>query len=132
MRHRRRRHQRRPDYVGVEDPAPDFGIRVDHADERADGGRVHHVVDAAERVGDLVDGRPARRLVGDVALDGDCAGPGLLRGRFDALAAPGQERDLLAALRQANRNATPEPARRANHHCPRHDRPLLSGMPFTK
>jgi hypothetical protein len=88
--------------------------------------RPHNTSEAAERVGGLANGRPARRLVGDVALDGDRAGPGFLRGRFDALAAPGQERDLVAALRQRDRNATPESARRANHHCPRHIRPFLS------
>ena len=61
VRHRRRRHQRRADDIGVEDAPPRFGVGIDHADERPDGRRVDEVVDAAKCVGGLVD-RPIGRM----------------------------------------------------------------------
>ena len=76
------------------------------------------VVDPAKRVGGILDGRSTRCLVGDIAFDGDRAGPRLLRRRLDALTTPGQQRDLFAALSKADTNAAPEPTRGTNHHCP--------------
>jgi hypothetical protein len=116
--HRRRRRQRRAYNVGIEDAPPRFGIGIHHADERPYGRCVHQVVDAAQCVSGIVDGRSARCLVGDIAFDGDRAWPCVLGRSLDTLTAPGEQRDMSAALRKADTNAAPEPARCANHHCP--------------
>ena len=108
MWHRRRRHQRRADDIGIEDAPPRFRIGVDHPDEWPYRGRVDEVVDAAERIGGIVDGRSTRFLVGDIAFDGDRARARFLGGSLDTCATPGKQRDLSATLREADTNATPK------------------------
>ena len=87
------------------------GVGVHEADERADPRRVDEAVDAAEPGGGLLDGGAARRLVGDVALDGERARSGVLGGVGEPLLAAGQERDLRPALGQPDPDAPTEPAR---------------------
>jgi hypothetical protein len=118
MRHRRRRHQRRPDHIGIEDPPPGVRIGVDHPDEWPDCRRVDQVVDTAERIGGFVDGRSTRSLIGDVAFDGDRARTRLRRSRLDTPLTTREQRDLSATLRETDTNAAPKPTRGADHHCP--------------
>ena len=55
---------------------------------------------------------------GDVALDGDRAWTCLLSRSLDTRTTPGEQRDLSAALRKTDTNATAQPTRCADHHCP--------------
>src|SRR5205823_6413292 len=109
---------RRPNDVRVENAPPRVGAGVDHANERTDGGRVDEVVDTAQCRGRLIERRPTRCLVGDIAFDGDGARTGFLGRGFDAGATPGEQGDLSAALGKTDTNATPKATRRPNDHCP--------------
>jgi hypothetical protein len=106
--HRRRRHQRCADDVGIENAPPRFRIGVDHPDEWPYRGRVDEGVDAAKRIGGIADGRSTRFLVGDITFDGDCIRARFVGGSLDACATPGKQRDLGATLCEADTNATPK------------------------
>ena len=102
--------------VGVEYPAPGARIGVGEPGQRADPRGVHERIDPAElrrRVGDR---RPAGIFVGDVALDRERRRPGFLRGVFEVLAPPGEQRNVRASLGEADPDATPEPARCTYHY----------------
>jgi hypothetical protein len=85
--------------------ADGLGVDVDEVREWTDGRCVDEGVDPAEATGGLLDRRPGRRLVGDVARDRECAGAGLLGGGVEARFAPCEKRDPGAALREDFRDA---------------------------
>ena len=99
---------RRADDIGIEDAPPGFRIGVDHPDEWPYRRCVNQAVDAAERIGSIIDGRSTRFLVGDIAFNGDRARARLRGGSLDACATSSEQRDLSATLREADTNATPK------------------------
>ncbi len=111
-------HERSADDIGVEDLPPGLGVHVGQCGERADGRRVDERIDPAHLLGRLVDGRSARRGVGDVARDRHRARAGLLRGRLEPLEPACQQRGLRSSLGQANPDAAAQPARRPDDDGP--------------
>ena len=97
-----------------------LGIGIDQAHQRTNGRCVDEVVDAAKSVGRGIDGRAARRLVGDVAFDGSRFGSCFLRRAHQTVLAPREQGDAMATLAKTNSDAAPQSARRANYHCSRH------------
>ncbi|VAZ77276.1 hypothetical protein LAUMK15_03735 [Mycobacterium persicum] len=111
MWHRCRGRHRRTNDVGVEDLPPGVGIGIDQADQWTDGRGVDEVVDAAERLGGRGDSRSARRLVGDVAFQGNGTGAGFVGSGLGSLEPPREQRDVVAALRKSDADTAPQAAR---------------------
>ena len=113
-RQRRARDERGAGDVRLEHAPPRVRVRVDEPGQRPDARCVHERVDPAEAGRSVRDRRSAGRLIGDVTLDHERVRPRLLRRGFEQVAPPRQQRHAGTPLREADPDAPPETAGRAD------------------